>query len=443
MNEYYTESPVCPSPTPASVRPKLSISTAQNSLPPLSTKAPPRGTQPGNFFTSRDLCTPPMTAFDDNPMSAVERHPRHHSYEDYPMTAIDDIPMSAVENFPLSGQQWPRRNQPPAAFPSNIYTPEEPVWPLFQGSTRIDFGRTPARAPPARPSSRNDPRVPTVRAPSNRRDIMPPRPPSRPEASIPSRPPSRPEPRLPSRPPSRLSNRLDADTMESYPLSPAAKEPEQQLLKQTTFLPSRVASPEYLSEAVSSSTKSSRAPSRSRSGHPSRAPSRTRDAHPFSPVDRTPRDASRTRTRERSRDTREKAFSPVHVRHRSRGRSTSASPVRRSLTAPTDGLLGGVSKESIFIAASPSVFATTFDRAEVFGGGPGRKVKKVRSQSAVGAGRVAGVSGLRNQVQVPVQVPRSAGWAGGNGEFESVWSGRGRGGWGEEGREGREVGTEG
>lgn len=332
------------------------------------------------------------------------------------MTAIDDIPMSAVENFPLSGQQWPRRNQPPAAFPSNIYTPEEPVWPLFQGSTRIDFGRTPARAPPPRPSSRNDPRVPTVRAPSNRRDIMPPRPPSRPEASVPSRPPSRPELRLPSRPPSRLSNRLDADTIESYALSPASKEPEQQLLKQTTFLPSRVASPEYLSEAVSASSKSSRAPSRSRSGHPSRAASRTRD-------------------------TREKAFSPVHVRHRSRGRSTSASPVRRSLTAPADGLLGGVSKESIFIVASPSVFATTFDRAEVFGGPAGRKVKKVRSQSAVGAGRVAGVSsGLRNQVQVPVQVPRSAGWAGGNGEFESVWSGRGRerrvGGGGEGGREG-------
>lgn len=434
MNEY-TESPVCPSPTPASVRPKLSISTSQNSLPPLSTKAPPRGTQPGNFFTSRDLCTPPITAFDDNPMSAVERHPRHHTFEDYPMTAIDDIPMSAVENFPLSGQQWPRRNQPPAAFPSNVYTPEEPVWPLFQGSTRIDFGRTPARAPPPRPSSRNDPRVPTVRAPSNRRGTMPPRPPSRPEASVPSRPPSRPEPRLPSRPPSRLSNRLDADTMESYPLSPASKEPEQQLLKQTTFLPSRVASPEYLSEAVSASSKSSRAPSRSHSGHPSRAASRTRDTREkaFSPVERVARD--------RSRDTREKAFSPVHVRHRSRGRSTSASPVRRSLTAPADGLLGGVSKESIFIVASPSVFATTFDRAEVFGGPAGRKVKKVRSQSAVGAGRVAGVSsGLRNQVQVPVQVPRSAGWAGGNGEFESVWSGRGRegrvGGGGEGGREG-------
>lgn len=386
-----------------------------------------------------------MTAFDDNPMSAVERHPRYHSFEDYPMTAIDDIPMSAVENLPLSGQQWPRRNQPPAAFPSNMYTPEEPVWPLFQGSTRIDFGRTPARGPPPQPSSRNDPRVPIVRAPSNRRDIMPPRPPSRPEVSVPSRPPSRPEPRLPSRPPSRLSNRLDADTMDSYPLSPAPKEPEQQLLKQTTFLPSRVASPEYLSESISASSKSSRAPSRSRSGHPSRAASRTRDAHPFSPVERVPRDASRTRTRtrDRSRDAREKPFSPVHVRHRSRGRSTSASPVRRSLTAPADGLLGGVSKESIFIVASPSVFATTFDRAEVFGG-PGKKVKKVRSQSAVGAGRVAGVSGLRHQVQVPVQVPRSAGWAGGGGGFESVWSGRGRVGWGEEGRgEGSEVGTEG
>ncbi|KAK3327348.1 carbon-nitrogen hydrolase [Cercophora scortea] len=115
------QTPTCPSPTPMSLRPKLAISTGPESLPPPSTSRPPAGMQPGNFFTSRDLCTPPITPFDDFPMSTTRYH--------------RNLP-SAV---PASAQ---------------MYTPEEPVWPVFEGSTKIDFNRTPARALPPRPPSR-------------------------------------------------------------------------------------------------------------------------------------------------------------------------------------------------------------------------------------------------------------------------------------------------
>ncbi|KAM7203752.1 Carbon-nitrogen hydrolase, partial [Rhypophila sp. PSN 637] len=115
--------PICPSPIPMALRPKLAISTGPESLPPLGTKLPPQGMEPGNFFTSRDLCTPPITPFDDFPMSTTRYH-------------------------------W---NHPPtSAFPASatVHAPEEPVWPVFNGSTKIDFTRTPARAPPSRPASR-------------------------------------------------------------------------------------------------------------------------------------------------------------------------------------------------------------------------------------------------------------------------------------------------
>lgn len=118
--------PTCPSPTPLAVRPKLAISTGPETLPPLRTKPPPSGMEPGNFFTSRDLCTPPITPFDDFPMSTTRYH-------------------------------W---NAPQSAFPASatMHTPEEPAWPVFNGSTKIDFTRTPARAPPSRPVSRAEDR---------------------------------------------------------------------------------------------------------------------------------------------------------------------------------------------------------------------------------------------------------------------------------------------
>ncbi|KAK3359815.1 carbon-nitrogen hydrolase [Lasiosphaeria hispida] len=137
-DEHFTDlevldTPVCPSPTPTFMRPKLALSTGPETLPPLSTKLPPAGMEPGNFFTSRDLCTPPITPFDDYPMSATIQRPTI----------------------------W---NQPTEFLASvKMYTPEEPIWPGFQGSTKIDFKRTPSRGVPSRPASRTaDVKTPVV-----------------------------------------------------------------------------------------------------------------------------------------------------------------------------------------------------------------------------------------------------------------------------------------
>ncbi|OIW29762.1 hypothetical protein CONLIGDRAFT_680577 [Coniochaeta ligniaria NRRL 30616] len=117
-----------------SMRPKLAISTGPETLPPVQRRVPPRGVQPGNFFSSRDLCTPPETPFDDEPQPFIQQH-------------------------------W----IPPSAF---IYTPEEPEWPdsitgaegrgqppgrrpsVGNGPYKTDFSRTTARNVPTRPASR-------------------------------------------------------------------------------------------------------------------------------------------------------------------------------------------------------------------------------------------------------------------------------------------------
>ncbi|KAK0635500.1 carbon-nitrogen hydrolase [Bombardia bombarda] len=115
------QTPTCPSPTPMAARPKLEISTGPETLPPLRTRKIPRGMDPGNFFTSRDLCTPPATPFDDHSMPATYY-----------------------------------RRSPPSAIPTsaNIHTPDEPVWPGFEGSSKIDPRRAPARGPPSRSDNR-------------------------------------------------------------------------------------------------------------------------------------------------------------------------------------------------------------------------------------------------------------------------------------------------
>ncbi|KAB5563163.1 carbon-nitrogen hydrolase [Coniochaeta sp. 2T2.1] len=107
-------SPVFPEPTPMSMRPKLAISTGPETLPPIQKRAPPRGVQPGNFFSSRDLCTPPETPFDDEPQPFIQ-------------------------------QPW----IPPSAF---MHTPEEPEWPGANPGT--DFPRVAGRTVPSRPASR-------------------------------------------------------------------------------------------------------------------------------------------------------------------------------------------------------------------------------------------------------------------------------------------------
>ncbi|KAJ9161216.1 Carbon-nitrogen hydrolase [Coniochaeta hoffmannii] len=121
-------SPSFPEPTPLSVRPKLAISTGPETLPPMPKREPPRGVQPGNFFSSRDLCTPPETPFDDEPQPFIQQH-------------------------------W----IPNSTF---MYTPEEPEWPdtvkgtegvgQLPGSRRPSLGNiyAPPRAVPTRPASR-------------------------------------------------------------------------------------------------------------------------------------------------------------------------------------------------------------------------------------------------------------------------------------------------
>ncbi|KAK3946066.1 carbon-nitrogen hydrolase [Diplogelasinospora grovesii] len=117
------DTPTCPSPTPWTQRPKLALSTGPETIPQLQSEILPAGMEPGNFFTSRDLCTPPETPFDDVPMSAAAYY---------------------------------SRNPPPWAAPPSavMYTPDEPIWPVFEGSTKIDFKRTPSRTDMMKPASR-------------------------------------------------------------------------------------------------------------------------------------------------------------------------------------------------------------------------------------------------------------------------------------------------
>lgn len=108
------ESPVYPAPTVMAMRPKLPNHKSARALPPITTKRLPSGVKPGNYFTSRDLCTPPITPYDDSPLSAACRAP---------------LPFSPAVN-----------------------TPVEPDWPV---SARTDYHRQPSHAPPSRSASRS------------------------------------------------------------------------------------------------------------------------------------------------------------------------------------------------------------------------------------------------------------------------------------------------
>lgn len=108
------ESPVYPSPTVMAMRPKLPIPKSARTLPPITTKRLPSGVKPGNYFTSRDLYTPPITPYDDTPLSAACRAP---------------LPFSPAVN-----------------------TPVEPNWPV---SARTDYNRQLSHPPPSRPASRS------------------------------------------------------------------------------------------------------------------------------------------------------------------------------------------------------------------------------------------------------------------------------------------------
>ncbi|KAK3403185.1 carbon-nitrogen hydrolase [Sordaria brevicollis] len=108
------ESPVYPTPTVMAMRPKLPNYKSARTLPPITTKRLPSGVKPGNYFTSRDLCTPPITPYEDAQLSAACRAP---------------LPFSPAVN-----------------------TPVEADWPV---SARTDFHRQPSHTPPSRPASRS------------------------------------------------------------------------------------------------------------------------------------------------------------------------------------------------------------------------------------------------------------------------------------------------
>ena len=114
------QTPTYPDPTPVSMRPKLAVSTGREELPPATRRKPPPGMQPGNYFTSRDLCTPPVTPYEEPHKSA---HPIYRN---------------------------PRSPYPASA---SIPTPREPVWPSNDVSNNDDFERIPSRGP-SRPPSR-------------------------------------------------------------------------------------------------------------------------------------------------------------------------------------------------------------------------------------------------------------------------------------------------
>lgn len=119
-------SPTFPEPTPTSVRPKLALSTGPETLPPKLQREPPRGMQPGNFFSSRDLCTPPETPFDDEPQPFIQKHwvpPSTFTYPDEP--------------------QWPEATRG-----------TEGVGQLAGRRPSPSNGYAPARAVPTKPASR-------------------------------------------------------------------------------------------------------------------------------------------------------------------------------------------------------------------------------------------------------------------------------------------------
>ncbi|KAK1760627.1 hypothetical protein QBC47DRAFT_10793 [Echria macrotheca] len=219
------DTPVFPSPTPASRRPKLAVATGPRSLPPLSTKVPPRGTQPGNFFTSRDLCTPPMTAIDDDPMTAIVNE----------------------SLIPPSRYIW---NHPQPFPPSaRLITPEEPVWPPFEMPTITDTMRAPQPKPETRAEVKD-----------------PPRPPSRAETKKKPRRPSRIDTSLPAGP----QNLSATETSARTPLQRSAIEvtaleaalQETGIFKEGVEIPPRPVSPKSRNASREASRERSRASSR-------------------------------------------------------------------------------------------------------------------------------------------------------------------------------------
>ncbi|KAM7196518.1 Carbon-nitrogen hydrolase [Naviculisporaceae sp. PSN 640] len=281
--------PTCPSPTPLAVRPKLAISTGPDTLPPLRTKPPPSGMEPGNFFTSRDLCTPPITPFDDFPMSTTRYH-------------------------------W---NAPQSAFPASatMHTPEEPVWPVFNGSTKIDFSRTPSRAPPSRPVSRAE---------------------SRPESRAESRPASRAAHRPASRPASRTREMKAADTEMSE-----APKAEQEVIA-VAMVPDRPKSPKSrnVSPAREQTSPVSTTSHRSFRSDPGRHLKRTKSLDNV----RNSGIADMVTTRSR-KDGKQDLLRRIEQLRFDRDTPTK--------DTDTDTI------NAIPIAASPSVFQTTFSKSKV------------------------------------------------------------------------------
>lgn len=121
--------PTAPSPVPFTLRPKVTASTSPDMVsPPIRRRSPPPGIERGNYFTSADLFTPPMSpSGDDTGASSM------HYF--FPPSTVLDTPHSSIWGTSLATSVSDR--SPPAEVP-----------------TKIDFNRTPSRTAPSRHSSR-------------------------------------------------------------------------------------------------------------------------------------------------------------------------------------------------------------------------------------------------------------------------------------------------
>ncbi|KAK0728213.1 carbon-nitrogen hydrolase [Lasiosphaeria miniovina] len=133
-------------PTPVTQRPKLAISTGPEIIAPFTSKLPPSGMDSGAISSRGDIGTPPVTAFDD---------------------------------FPLSAYYWPSSAHPLSAA---VYTPpEDSVWPLYDDTVKVNVEPKTRRAveqvtPVARPASPKSRNASQTRSPQSpgRGNLWPP-----------------------------------------------------------------------------------------------------------------------------------------------------------------------------------------------------------------------------------------------------------------------------
>jgi len=394
----------------APARPKLAISTG--------VKGQHGALQPGGFMAGRDVWTPPMTAFDDAPM-----------------TAIDDVPMSAIDGFQAHKNRYNRHHPPRFPPPSaNIITPEEPMWPVIEGSPSANFKRTPttpAHVSIPSPASQPDPSAlsrSTSKASLNA--------PSRPTSWNNARPISNTEIQVGVKVesiPTTGGSDLDAGDVQA--LMAAVRGADFSELN----APPRPSSPKSRNASRDASRASSRNPSREQSRNGRRNTSRNGRCATRSPSRDRGRDKSRCTSRESSQTRQEEAASasfrrplhsePIQARGRARSSATPPPSLTRHSTllnaAPNanlkknryseghiaaKGLLSSI-KDSIPIAISPSALEPSFAQS-----GTSRMSAPPRPSTSLGHRRSRSAS---NTMASPTPQPSRL-----TTDFSAAWSSR-------------------